>query len=51
MYAMDPDEAKYQLLIIKREGVSWKKCNDSKTFIKYSIVVWTILMKLLKNTI
>ena len=34
--AKDPYEPKYQLLIIKREGVGLKHCNDLKAFIEYS---------------
>ena len=37
MYAKDPSEAKYQLLINKREITGLKYFNDSKAFIKYSI--------------
>ena len=36
MYAKDPYEAKYQLLINKRERVSLKHYNDYKAFIQYS---------------
>ena len=36
VYAKDPFEAKYQLLISKREGISLRENNDSKTFIEYS---------------
>ena len=36
LYAKDPYEAKYQLLITKREITGLKHLNDSKTFIKYS---------------
>ena len=36
LYAKDPYEAKYQLLINKPKGVSLKHCNDSKALIKYS---------------
>ena len=36
LYAEDPYEAKYQLLINKRESTSLKYFNDSKSFIKYS---------------
>ena len=35
-YAKDPYEAKYQLLINKRESTGWKYLNDSKAFIQYS---------------
>ena len=35
-YAKDPYEAKYQLLINKRESTGLKYFNDSKAFIKYS---------------
>ena len=36
LYAKDPNEAEYKVLIKKREGVGLKHCNDSKAFIKYS---------------
>ena len=36
LYAKNPYEAKYQLLINKREGTGRKYLNDSKAFIKYS---------------
>ena len=36
MYAKDPYEAKYQLLINKRERVSLKHYKDYKAFIEYS---------------
>ena len=36
LYAKDPDEAKYELLINKRDGASLKHCNDSEAFIEYS---------------
>ena len=36
MYAKDPDEAKYQFLINKRESTGLKHFNDSKAFIQYS---------------
>ena len=35
LYAKDPYEAKYQLLIKKRESTSLKYFNDSKNFIEY----------------
>ena len=35
-YAKDPHEAKYQLLINKRESRGLKYLNDSKAFIEYS---------------
>ena len=35
-YAEDPSEAKYQLLINKRESTGLEYLNDSKAFIKYS---------------
>ena len=35
-YAKDPFEAKYQLLINKRENKGLKYLNDSKAFIEYS---------------
>ena len=36
LYAKDPYEAKYQLLINKRESTGLKYLNDQKGFIKYS---------------
>ena len=36
MYAKDPYEAKYQLLIKKREGVGPEKLNNYKAFVDYS---------------
>ena len=36
LYANDPFEAKYRLLINKRESTDLKYLNDSKTFIEYS---------------
>ena len=36
LYAKDPYEAKYQLLINKRESTGLKYFNDSKAFIEYS---------------
>ena len=35
-YVKDPYEAKYQLLINKRESTGLKYLNDSKAFIEYS---------------
>ena len=36
LYAKDPYEAKYQLLINKRKGAGLKHLNNSKGFIEYS---------------
>ena len=36
MYAEDPYEERYQMLINKREITALKYLNDSKTFIEYS---------------
>ena len=36
LYAKDPYEAKYQILIHKRESTDLKYLNDSKAFIEYS---------------
>ena len=36
LYAQDPDEAKYQYLINKREGVDINHFDNSKAFIEYS---------------
>ena len=38
LYAKDPFEAKYQLLINKRESTGIRYLNDSKAFIEYSKV-------------
>ena len=35
-YAKDTYEAKYQVLIKKRESAGLKHCNDPKAFIEYS---------------
>ena len=35
MYAEDPSEAKYELLISKSKGWDIKYCNDFKAFISY----------------
>ena len=37
MYAKDPYEAKYQVLIDKKESVGLKHFNDTKALIEYSI--------------
>ena len=36
LYAKDPYQAKYQLLVNKREGAGLKHFNDPKAFIEYS---------------
>ena len=36
LYTKDPYEAKYQLLINKKESTVIKSLNDSKDFIEYS---------------
>ena len=36
LYVKDPDEAKYQFLINKKESTDLKHLNDVKAFIKYS---------------
>ena len=36
MYTKDSNEAKYQLLIYRREGTGLKYLNDLKAFIEYS---------------
>ena len=36
LYAKDPDKAKHQYLINKREGVGMDHFNDPKAFIEYS---------------
>ena len=48
--ATDPYEAKYQLLINKRESTGLKELNDSKVFIEYSNNMDDIY-KILKKTI
>ena len=50
LYAKDPCEAEYQLLIKKRENTGLKYFNDSRAFIEYSNDVDDIL-KIFKNTI
>ena len=35
LFNQDLDEAKYELLFNKCEGVGLKHCNDSKAFIEY----------------
>ena len=50
LYAKDPYEAKYQLLINKKESADLKYLNDSKTFIEYSNDMNDII-KILKNVI
>ena len=42
LYAKDPFEAEYQFLINKRETTVLNRFNDSKAFIKYSIVTGDI---------
>ena len=46
LYAKDPSEAKYQLLINKRESTGLKYLYDCKAF-----MIWMIFIKILKNTI
>ena len=36
LYAKDPYEPKYQILINKREGIGLKHFNDPKAFMEYS---------------
>ena len=50
LYIKGPNEAKYHLLINKRESTGLKYFNDSKAFIKYSMI-WKIFIKILKNRI
>ena len=50
LYAKDPYEPKYQLLINKRKGVGLKPYNNSKAFIEYSNNM-DEFMKILKNRI
>ena len=50
MYAKDPYEEKYQLLIDKTESGRLKHLNDSKAFIETKIR-WMIFIKILKNII
>ena len=45
LYAKDPYEAKYQLLINKRENASLKYFDDSKAFIEY----WNDIDDIYKN--
>ena len=48
LYAKDPYEAKYQLMINKQKSTDSKHLNDSKAFIEYSNGMDD---KILKNTI
>ena len=48
LYAKDPYEAKYQLMINKQKSTDLKHLNDSKAFIEYSNGMDD---KILKNTI
>ena len=50
LHAKDPYEAKYPLLINKRESTSLMHFNDPKEFIE-SRMIWIIFIKLLKNAI
>ena len=50
LYVKDPWEAKYQMLINKRESTSLKYLNDSKAFIQYSNDMHDTY-KILKNTV
>ena len=50
LYAKGPYEAKYQLLIIKRENSNLNRFNYSKAFIEYSMISM-IFIKVLKNAI
>ena len=51
-YAKDPYEAKYQLLIKKREstGLKYLNLNYSKDLLNTQMI-WMISMKIMKNTI
>ena len=49
-YAKNPNEAKYNLLISKREKKGLKHFNDSKAFIEYSLDM-NIFIKILNNAI
>ena len=49
LYAKNPYDAKYQLLINKRESTGLKHLNDPKAFIEYSNNM--NIFKILKNTI
>ena len=42
LYAKDPYEAKYQLLIDKCEDARLKHFNDSKALTEYSNVMWMV---------
>ena len=50
LYVKDPYDAKYQLLINKREVAGIKHFNDSEAFINNQMI-WIIFIKILKNTI
>ena len=50
LYAKDPYEAIYQLLINKRKSTGFKHFNNSKAFVEYSNDMYDIYKKL-KSTI
>ena len=50
LYAKDLYEAKYQLLINKKESTGLKYLNDSKTLLNTQMI-WMIFIKTLKNII
>ena len=51
LYAKVPYEARYQLLINKREKIGLKYFNDSKAFIEYSNDMNDVKIRILKNII
>ena len=50
LYAKDPCEAKYQLLINKRESTGLKTLMIQKLLLNTQMI-WMIFIKILKNTI
>ena len=50
IYPNDPYEAKYQLLVKKKESTGLKYFNDSKSFMSTQMI-WMVFIKILKNTI
>ena len=51
LYAKDPNEAKYQLLINKLESTGLKHLHDSKAFLLNTRMIFMIFIKILNNII
>ena len=51
LYAKDPYEAKYQLLVNRRESTILNYLNDSKAYLLNTQVIWMMFIIILKNTI